>query len=106
MISLDKENNITISHGDTLPIEFIIDEPLAAGDVAVFSIKRSGRTLFSSEFSGEGSTSLTFVVPKTDMAKLNIGKYVYDLHFIFSSGIRYTADFVRRLEIVQVAHEV
>lgn len=106
MISLDKENNITISHGDTLPIEFIIDEPLSAGDAAVFSIKKGTLTLCSAEYSGEGSTNLSFVISKDDMAKLDIGKYIYDLHFNYAGGVRYTADFVRRLEVVQVAHEV
>jgi len=104
MIALDKENNITISQGDTFAIEFEVDEPLSADDTAVLSIKKGKETLLS--VSASGSDKLGFVVSKENMARLEVGKYLYDLHFEFANGVRYTTDFVRRLEIVQVAHEV
>lgn len=106
MIYVDAENNITISQGDTFAVEFEIDEPLAYGDKAVLAIKKGAETLMSIETAGEGITVLSFVISKDEMRNLGVGKYVYDLHFDYANGVRFTADFVRKLEILQVAHEV
>ncbi len=105
MIRVDINNNIKYSHGDTLALEYCLDNyALEEGDVATLSIKQGEQVMLYCDIDTVGTCNLAFVIPAEDMAMLPVGRYTYDVHIKFADGRVYTFDYVRELRIVEVAH--
>ena len=105
MITIDQQNNITISKGDTLALRFRLSEGLQEGDKATLTISSSGGIELQAEVAGPVEKYLDVVVSAEDMAKLKSNyAYIYDLCFTFADGRVFTADWARKLKLVNTAH--
>lgn len=115
MITIDANNNIRISHGDTLTIEFFSDYSLKPGDRAVLGIKGKGesspyaccdcgRPTLQAELSEDREGRLLYVIAAKDMQQLQPGEYEYDLSIHFYDGRVNTVTARNKLLIEEVAH--
>lgn len=106
MIRVGLNNDIKYSYGDTLAMEYCLENyALQTGDVATLSIKQGEQVMMYCNINTPGERKLTFVISAEDMSKLPIGRYTYDVHIKFADGRVYTFDYMRNLQIMEVAHE-
>jgi hypothetical protein len=106
VIRIDINNNIRYTYGDTLALEYCLENyVLQEGDVATLSIKQGEQVMLNCDVATAGACKFTFIVAAEDMAMLPVGRYTYDVHIKFADGRVYTFDYMRELLIVEVAHE-
>lgn len=102
---MDLDNNIKITKGDTLTIQYTLTNyVMTEEDTATFSIAQGNNVLVSITLQDTGTSLLTFTVPKETMAELPVGTYIYDMYIDFGVGNRETVHFARKLMVVNSAH--
>lgn len=104
---LVEDKKIKISHGDTFDVTFSLEGYiLQEGDKIIFSVKK---TRFSKDieiqktYSNVKGDSVRVVVSAADMAVLEPGEYLYDIHVV-SGDRKTTQNFPAPLIVEAVVH--
>lgn len=106
MYRLDINKNIKVSQGDSIPFYFKLSDTLESGDKAILTIRQGDCIVYEKEVEAPNEDELEFVVTPDESADIDAGHYVYNLHFEFADGTKWTANYLRLLTVVNVAHEV
>lgn len=108
MTRVDKNNNITHSYGDMLAINIHISKPLEYGETLVFGIKgRHNEVRKNIELENIANLeNYVVVIDSKDMIDFPVGDYEYDIAVKQHDGNLYTILPIKKLVIVEVAHNV
>ena len=100
MLSIDNQNNITLTQGNSAEIDITpidtMGEPvvLEQGDMVVFTIKHCRKEVFRKVLGAEDwdvdEKALKLILKPEDTADLPPCNYAYDCIYIFADGSAYT----------------
>lgn len=104
---LVEDKKIKISHGDTFDVTFSLEGyVLQEGDKVIFSVKK---TRFAKDIAIQKTypnvkgETIRVIVSAADMAELDPGEYLYDIHVI-SGDRKTTLNFPAPLTVEAVVH--